>query len=107
MFRLQVPLRFVLALSFAATAASAADFMLGAGQSRIVKIPDLNDKSILETLGPVQVAELGNGWVKLTGTGSGNGRLGSSSATTPRTTPSPWSRATRPTQSCSLPRFST
>jgi hypothetical protein len=53
----------------------AADFMLGVGQSRIVKIPDLNDKSVLETLGPVQVTELGNGWVKLTGTGSGSGRL--------------------------------
>ncbi len=67
--------RILFVLLVVAATAPAADFMLGVGQSRIVKIPDLNDKSILETLGPVQVAELGNGWVKLTGTGSGNGRL--------------------------------
>jgi pilus assembly protein CpaC len=75
LMRIRFAARTLFVLLVVAAAASAADFMLGVGQSRIVKIPDLNDKSILETLGPVQVAELGNGWVKLTGTGSGNGRL--------------------------------
>ncbi len=75
MNRTRSAVRFLLVLFCAAAVSPGADFMLGVGQSRIVKIPDLNDKSILETLGPVQVAEIGNGWVKLTGTGSGNGRL--------------------------------
>lgn len=64
----------VLLIGMAAPAA-AADIALGVGQSRIVNVPGFSKASELELFGPIEVTELGDGWMKVTGTGPGQGSI--------------------------------